>query len=113
MNEAGLLRKKILDLAGEYAKAAHAPKKFERGKTWIPASGKVYAAEEIKSLVDSSLDFWLTTGRFNDQFEKKLAAFLGIRHVLTTNSGSSANLLAVSALTSPTLGDRALNPAMK
>lgn len=110
MKEAEPLRRKILDLVGEYAAAAHGPGKFEPGKSWISASGRVYAAEELKSLVDSSLDFWLTTGRFNDAFEQKLRQFLGVPYALTVNSGSSANLLAVAALTSPLLGDRALRP---
>ncbi len=67
----------------------------------VPVSGKVYGEAEMMSLVDSSLDFWLTTGRFNDAFESRLAAFIGERRkVLTVNSGSSANLLALTALTS-------------
>ncbi|HXT01562.1 MAG TPA: lipopolysaccharide biosynthesis protein RfbH, partial [Elusimicrobiota bacterium] len=104
------LRAKILALAADYARQAHAPKEFRPGETYLPASGKVYGAEELVNLVDSSLDFWLTAGRFNDAFEKKLASFLGVRHALTVNSGSSANLVAVAALTSPTLGDKALKP---
>jgi CDP-4-dehydro-6-deoxyglucose reductase, E1 len=104
------LRNKILDLVGEYADSFHAPKPFSPGSSVIPASGKVFGAQELRFLVDASLDFWLTTGRFNDAFEKRLAEFIGVRHVLTTNSGSSANLLAFSALTSPQLGERALRP---
>ncbi|HIK58606.1 MAG: lipopolysaccharide biosynthesis protein RfbH [Nitrospira sp.] len=104
------LREKILRLVEEYAVLAHSPEPFSPGVTAVPVSGKVYGAKEMRTLVDSALDFWLTTGRFNDAFEKKLAAFLGVRHVLTTNSGSSANLLAVSALTSPLLGEKALKP---
>ena len=76
----------------------------------IPVSGKVFNEEDMMSLVDSSLDFWLTTGRFADQFQREFAAFLGVRHAMLCNSGSSANLLAVSALTSPLLGDRRLKP---
>ena len=76
----------------------------------VPPSGKVIGAAELKNMVEASLDGWLTTGRFNDAFEKRLADFLGVQFVLTTNSGSSANLLAFSALTSPKLGDRALKP---
>jgi CDP-6-deoxy-D-xylo-4-hexulose-3-dehydrase len=106
--EAGALRQQILDLVAQYAELAHAPKPFVTGQSAAPVSGKVYGAPEMVSLVDSALDFWLTTGRFNDAFEKKLGAFLGLPHVLTCNSGSSANLLAISALTSPMLGDRAL-----
>jgi CDP-6-deoxy-D-xylo-4-hexulose-3-dehydrase len=104
------LRREILALVARYAEAAHRPPPFVPGETPIPASGKVYGAEEMGLLVDSALDFWLTTGRFNDAFEKKLAAFLGVRYALTANSGSSANLLAVSALASPSLGERALRP---
>jgi CDP-6-deoxy-D-xylo-4-hexulose-3-dehydrase len=96
--------------ARRYADLAHAPAKFVPGKTVVPPSGKVIGARELELLVESSLDGWLTTGRFNDAFERKLAAFLGRRHVRTTNSGSSANLLALSALTSHLLGDRALKP---
>ncbi len=76
----------------------------------IPPSGKVIGGPELHNMVEASLDGWLTTGRFNDAFERRLAAFLGVKHVLTTNSGSSANLLAFSALTSPRLGERALRP---
>jgi CDP-6-deoxy-D-xylo-4-hexulose-3-dehydrase len=86
----------------------HAP--FIPGRTVIPPSGKVIGARELELLVESSLDGWLTTGRFNDAFERKLGKYLGRRHVRTTNSGSSANLLAMSALTSPLLGERALRP---
>jgi CDP-6-deoxy-D-xylo-4-hexulose-3-dehydrase len=102
------LREHILGLVAEYAALDHAPKNFVAGQTVIPASGKVIGARELQFLVEASLDGWLTTGRFNDEFERKLAAFLGVKHVLTTNSGSSANLLAFTALTSPSLGLRAL-----
>ena len=104
------LRARILDLVGQYAEAAHAPRAFEPGRTPVPVSGKVLGAPELRNLVEASLDGWLTTGRFNDLFEQRLAAFLGVRYALTTNSGSSANLLALSALTSPQLGERALKP---
>jgi len=109
-NLAAELRARILELVAQYAHAAHVPQAFEPGRTPIPVSGKVLGAPELKNLVDASLDAWLTTGRFNDQFEQRLAAFLGVRYALTTNSGSSANLLAICALTSPQLGDRALKP---
>jgi CDP-6-deoxy-D-xylo-4-hexulose-3-dehydrase len=102
------LRAEILKLAAQYAEMVHKPKPFVMGQSAAPVSGKVYGAAEVVNLVDSALDFWLTTGRFNDDFEKKLAAFIGLNHALTCNSGSSANLLAVSALTSSMLGDRAL-----
>ena len=104
------LRHFILDLVGEYARLAHAPKAFIPGESPVPVSGKVYGASDMQMLVDSALDFWLTTGRFNDEFEAKLAARLGVRHALTTNSGSSANLLALSSLTSHYLRGDALKP---
>lgn len=106
--KAAELRAQILEKVEEYTALAHAQENFEPGISSVPVSGRVYGAEELRSLVDASLDFWLTTGRFNDAFEKKLGEFLGVRNVLTVNSGSSANLLAVSALTSPLLGERAL-----
>lgn len=94
------LRALILDLTGEYARRFHAPKPFVPGQSPVPVSGKVYGDSDMRMLVDSALDFWLTTGRFNDAFEAKLAERLGVRFALTTNSGSSANLLALSSLTS-------------
>src|SRR5579872_2090300 len=84
-----LLREKILELVAEYAKLAHAPRAFNRTQPLVPVSGKVYGAAEVQSLVDSSLDFWLTTGRFNEAFEQKLQRFLKIKYALTCNSGSS------------------------
>ena len=102
------LRNKILSLVDEYAELEHVTEKFFPGETVIPASGKLIGAEELKNMVEASLDGWLTTGRFNEQFEKKLAEFIGVRHAITVNSGSSANLVAFSALTSPKLGDRAI-----
>ncbi|HKX77853.1 MAG TPA: lipopolysaccharide biosynthesis protein RfbH [Novosphingobium sp.] len=104
------LRSLILDLVGEYARRHHAPQAFVPGKSPVPVSGKVYGAEDMQSLVDSSLDFWLTTGRFNDAFEERLAARIGVQHALTTNSGSSANLLALSSLCSHYLRGDALKP---
>lgn len=106
----GELRQMILDLVGEYARRHHGPKTFVPGESPVPVSGKVYGAEDMRSLVDSALDFWLTTGRFNDAFEQRLAARIGVRHALTTNSGSSANLLALSSLTSHYLRGDALKP---
>ncbi|WP_026182384.1 lipopolysaccharide biosynthesis protein RfbH [Leeia oryzae] len=102
------LRQRILADTARYAESALAPKTFEPGVTPIPAAGKVIGAPELQMMVDASLDGWLTTGRFNEAFEQKLANYLGIKYVLTTNSGSSANLLAFSTLTSPRLGDRAI-----
>jgi len=104
------LRAVILDLAALYAQTKHAPAPFVAGQSPVPVSGKVCGPEDMRSLVDSALDFWLTTGRFNDAFEAKLRKFIGVRHALTTNSGSSANLLALSSLTSPSLKGKALKP---
>ena len=102
------LRKQIAILVDQYSAIEFAPKEFKAGSTVIPPSGKVIGAEELRNMVDASLDGWLTTGRFNDQFEKALADFIGVKHAITVNSGSSANLVAFSALTSPKLGDRAI-----
>jgi CDP-6-deoxy-D-xylo-4-hexulose-3-dehydrase len=104
------LREQILRLVTEYTKQRHAPLPFVPGESVIPPSGKVFGAEEVCNAVDASLDFWLTTGRFNEGFERKLAEFLDVRWAVTTNSGSSANLLALAALTSPKLGEQALRP---
>lgn len=87
---------------------AFAPRAFEPGVTPIPAAGKVVGTPEVSLMAEASMDAWLTTGRFNEAFEQGLAKFLGVSHVLTTNSGSSSNLLAFTALTSPSLGERAL-----
>ncbi|MEO1968994.1 MAG: lipopolysaccharide biosynthesis protein RfbH [Sphingomonadaceae bacterium] len=104
------LRSLILDLTGEYARRFHAPRPFEPGVSPVPVSGKVYGDTDMRNLVDSALDFWLTTGRFNEEFEQKLAARIGVQHALTTNSGSSANLLALSTLTSHYFRGDALKP---
>ena len=104
------LRRQILDLVGEYCAEAFPPRGFVPGESAVPISGKVFDAAEMRLLVDSSLDFWLTTGRFAAQFEKEFARWLGIRECVLVNSGSSANLVAVAALTSPKLGDRRLQP---
>jgi CDP-6-deoxy-D-xylo-4-hexulose-3-dehydrase len=102
------LRVNILQQVAVYAAEKYKPTAFIPGKTHIPVSGKVLGERELQLLVESSLDGWLTTGRFNDAFEKKLAQFIGVKHVLTTNSGSSANLLALATLTSSKLGEKAL-----
>ena len=104
------LRALILDLTGEYARRFHATKPFVPGQSAVPVSGKVYDESDMRNLVDSSLDFWLTTGRFNEQFEAQLAQRLGVAHALTTNFGSSANLLALSTLTSHYFRGDALKP---
>lgn len=102
------LRQQISKLVEQYANAALAPKKFVPGVCIIPPSGKVIGAKELQLMVEASLDGWLTTGRFNTEFEKKLAEFIGVKHLITVNSGSSANLVAFNTLTSPKLGDRAI-----
>jgi len=108
--DASLLRSKILELVKEYSKISHPKRSFEEAKPNVPVAGKVYDFQDLQMLVSSSLDFWLTSGRFNDEFEKQLSKFLGVNFVITTNSGSSANLLALASLTSHMHGDRALNP---
>jgi CDP-6-deoxy-D-xylo-4-hexulose-3-dehydrase len=102
------IRQKIATLVEEFAQLKYTAQTFKPGETVIPPSGKVLDAAELKSMVEASLDGWLTTGRFNDAFEKKLLDFLGVKFLITTNSGSSANLLAFSALTSPKLKERAI-----
>ena len=104
------LKKEIFDLVAKYYAEKHEAKPFVPGETYIPYSGRVYDEKEIISLVDSALDFWLTAGRFAKQFETEFAKFLGVKYCLLTNSGSSACLLAISALTSPKLGEKRLNP---
>ena len=102
------LRAQIGALVRQYAELAHTPRPFVPGETPVPVSGKVIGARELELMVEASLDGWLTTGRFNALFERRLAEFLGVQHLITVNSGSSANLVAFSTLTSPKLGDRAI-----
>lgn len=109
-DDVAALREQILSLAGRYAELVHGPKPFVPDQSAVPPAGKVLGATEMRFLVDSCLDFWLTTGRFNIEFEKRMAKKAGVMQVLTTNSGSSANLLAMTALTSHLLKDRALVP---
>ncbi|HEX8501918.1 MAG TPA: lipopolysaccharide biosynthesis protein RfbH [Pyrinomonadaceae bacterium] len=109
-NRAATLRAQIADLVAEYHAAAFPAREFVPGETAIPVSGKVFDADEVRHLVDSSLDFWLTTGRFAARFEREFADHFGLRHAMLVNSGSSANLLALSCLTSPALGDERLRP---
>lgn len=104
------LRSQILELVSEYHDVAFAPREFVPGESSVPVSGKVFDATEIQYLVDSSLDFWLTTGRFAAQFEREFAQMWGLKHALLVNSGSSADLLALTCLTSPALGERRLLP---
>ncbi len=103
------LRAQIIALVEQYGNAI--PQiTFEAGTTAIPPSGKVIGAPEMMRMVDAALDGWLTTGRFNEQFEARLAAYVGVTRAMTVNSGSSANLVAFTTLTSPLLGDRAIRP---
>ncbi len=104
------LRQEIGRLVQQYAELALAPKTFTPGESTVPVSGKVIGAKELQLMVEASLDGWLTTGRFNEAFEQRLAAWLGVKHLITVNSGSSANLVAFATLTSPRLGDRAVKP---
>mgnify|MGYP006415063167 FL=1 len=102
------LRLEIAELVQEFADLKYKEKTFKPGRSVVPPSGKVMGATELKYMVDASLDGWLTTGRFNRKFEKELSEFIGIKHLITVNSGSSANLVAFATLTSPKLGDRAI-----
>src|ERR1700682_4868308 len=97
------LRLKILELVREYYEAAFPEAQFVPGESTISYAGRVFDDREIVNLVDSGLDFWLTTGRFADEFEKSFAKFFGRRHAHLVNSGSSANLLALSTLPAPQL----------
>lgn len=110
MDKSQQIRQQIAGLVEEYAQLKYLSSAFKPGETIIPPSGKVLDSNELKLMIEASLDGWLTTGRFNEAFEKKLANYLGIKFLLTTNSGSSANLLAFSALTSPKLKERAIKP---
>jgi len=107
--EAGL-REAVFDAVTRFYEFKHAPRPFVAGVSPVPVSGKVFDERELLSLTDSALDFWLTAGRFTEEFERKFAKRLGLRDSLVVNSGSSANLVALSALTSPALGDKRLKP---
>ena len=109
-DRAEAIRHQIHELIGEYHTLKHGASPFEPGNSAVPVSGRVYGASDMQMLADSMLDFWLTTGRFNDEFERRFGERVGAKHVLTVNSGSSANLVAFSALTSPRLRDRQLKP---
>jgi CDP-6-deoxy-D-xylo-4-hexulose-3-dehydrase len=104
------LRKKVFEAVQDYYDFKFQANVFTPGKTYIPVSGKVFDCQEMVSLVDSALDFWLTTGRYAAEFEQRFAEWIGVKHCLLVNSGSSANLLALTALTSPKLGDKRLQP---
>src|SRR5580658_6325545 len=109
-NKASHLRRQILDLSAEYFAEAFPAAEFKPGESPVPVSGKVIDGGDLSSVVDSALDNWFTTGHFAEEFERKLARFVGVRCASLVNSGSSANLLAISALTSPKLGDSRLKP---
>lgn len=104
------LRRQILDLTAQYCSEIAKPGEFIPGVSPVPVSGKVIDGADVSSVVDSALDGWFTTGRFAETFERNLARFVGVRSASLVNSGSSANLVALSALTSPKLGDRRLKP---
>jgi len=104
------LKQQILTLVEEFGKSKYQDQPFDKEHSVIPPSGKVLDQHELMLMVEASLDGWLTAGRFNEEFEKKLANYLGVSYLSTTNSGSSANLLAFSALTSSRLGDKAIKP---
>src|SRR5579884_4017559 len=109
-NKATQLRQQILNLCSEYFQHAFPERDFKPAESSVPVSGKMIDSQDLCSVVDSALDCWFTTGRFAEDFERKLSRFVGVRCASLVNSGSSANLVAVSALTSPTLGDRRLKP---
>src|ERR1700744_624976 len=104
------LRQQILQLTAEFHAEAFPAKDFVLGESAVPVSGKVIDASDMSAVVDSALDGWFTTGRWAKEFERKLARFVGVRSASLVNSGSSANLTALSALTSPKLGERRLKP---
>ena len=104
------LKQQIIELVAQYGALSTQAAPFVPGQSPVPPAGKVIGAKEIQFMVEASLDGWLTTGRFNDQFEARLAKIIGVQHLITVNSGSSANLVAFSTLTSPKLGDRAIRP---
>lgn len=110
MSKANELRNRIRDLVAEYVQEAFAPKDFVPGSTPVAVAGRVFDRDEVQTLTDAALDFWLTTGRYAEQFEREFARFIGVRAAVLVNSGSSANLLALSALTSPKLNERQLLP---
>jgi len=108
IEKADKLRSDISALVAEYAEYSLKPREFIPGETAIPPSGRLLGVEEYQMMVQASLDGWLTTGRFNKKFESELASFLGVKYLLTVNSGSSANLVAFNTLTSEKLGNRAI-----
>jgi CDP-6-deoxy-D-xylo-4-hexulose-3-dehydrase len=109
-SRAETLREEILRLSADYHALAFPAAEFFPGASSVPVSGKVLDGDDLRNLVDASLDCWLTTGRFAREFERQLAKFVGVRSAALVNSGSSANLVALSCLTSPSLGERQLKP---
>ncbi len=109
MNREEKKRKKIIELTAEYFKEFHNNAEFKPGKDYINYAGRVFDHNEGESLINSALDFWLTAGKYSKEIELKIAQYLGVRKSMLTNSGSSANLLAMSALTSDKLGDKKLS----
>lgn len=110
MPDAASLRQQILELVSQYHDVAFPKSDFMPGESNISYAGRIFDADELTTLVDSALDFWLTTGRFAEQFERDFAKFCGVRFARLVNSGSSANLVALSCLTSPKLNERQLKP---
>ena len=104
------IRNQIRALVADYYQAEFGGRSFTLGQSPVPVSGRVFDEHELQHLVDAALDFWLTTGRYAERFERDLARYFGVRHAVLVNSGSSANLLALSCLTSPKLGERRLKP---
>lgn len=104
------LRAEVAKAVEKYYAYKFKQREFVPGQTYVSVSGKVFDEQELLNLVDSSLDFWLTTGRYAAEFERRFAEWMGVKHCLLVNSGSSANLVALSALTSPKLGDKRLKP---
>jgi len=104
------MRSEFLDLIGAEFRERHSEKEFVPGVTNVPVTGKVFGQEEVAAAIEASLEFWLTSGPYTEKFESRFAKTVGMRHAFMVNSGSSANLLALSALTSPKLGERALKP---
>src|SRR5580700_11259118 len=109
-DNADQIRRQILELTAQYYSEISRSGDFIPGVSPVPVAGKVIDGADISAVVDSALDGWFTTGRFAETFERNLARFVGVRSASLVNSGSSANLVALSALTSPKLGDRRLRP---
>lgn len=109
MSDSSSSRARVLEAVEEYANEHFKEKPFVPNEDLIPPSGKLIGCNEVKLIVEAALDGWLTTGRFNDEFEKKLSNFIGVENLITVNSGSSANLVAFNTLTSPKLGGRAIS----